>query len=324
MTFTIGAAIISANPGPALLTFIETELLALGYTLDDTVVMGARTHKVYKSAAAGNVAGKDWWLDIGYPTTGTGSRLTFQCFEGYNPTTHLGLRGPYNANNATIESTYFSRYGTQDYGLETNWAAASGTTDVGNLLQTASFVPYLMVDRDRIGLMMSHTATRLQYCGFFKPTAAHAAHAGAALYPLITVNLNVGGTTSGGISSNNVAATRMPRYSATDFPSSSFTQNGYGWSTLTTPANNAAIMTGGIFAQQNHPCVGETQLQDVPVIFGAYSWPSSTGVIVGYLDGVGFGWASSGLQRGDTTLIDGVNWHALSNVGNYGMFMRGN
>jgi hypothetical protein len=323
MTFNIGASITNANPGPAIWAYLDTLLLAEGYTFVDTVIVGARTHQVYKSAAAGNVQGLDWYLDIGYPTTGIASRLTFQALETYNAAADSGARGVYGAQDGTLEETFFSRFGATERTLE-SWQAGAGTNDMGNLLQTSAFVPYVMLNKDRIGLMMSHAPTRLMYTGFFKPTAQHAAHAGGALYPLISVNVNVGASMAGAVSGNNVAVTRMPRFTAAQFSSATWTQNAYGWSCVTVPANSIMLWGAGVFGQQNHPSLGETQMQELPVCFGAYSMTAYQGAVVGNLDGVGFGWAAAAVQRGDTTPVAGVNWHALAYQSGYAVFMRGN
>src|SRR6187402_1092437 len=110
MTYITGT-ITDANPGPLLYAAIETAAIALGYTLEDTVVIGSNTHKILKSAAAGNSRGQDWYLDINFATTGVVGGIRFAPFEGYNPATDQGIRGPYTISTTAIEQTYYSPFG---------------------------------------------------------------------------------------------------------------------------------------------------------------------------------------------------------------------
>jgi len=175
----------SATPGAALWTALDAELIALGFTLEDTVVIGARTHKVYKSAAAGNTRGVDWWLDFSYTTTGAGS-IMMAPFESYTPASDLGIRGPYSGNDVGFEAVNYSRFGATGSALETNWANTTSHTGLQMaLVASTAFIYRINASRDRVAVMLSNAPTQLLYCGFYTPTASALAYQGASCIPLL-------------------------------------------------------------------------------------------------------------------------------------------
>ncbi len=207
----ISGTLTSANPAADLYALIAPALTTAGYTLVDTVVISTRTHKVWKSAAADNVQNLDWFLDVAYTTTGVGS-VWLSPFEDFNPTTDLGFRGPYNASNASIEGTYYSRYGATGYALETNWATVSSNNNSIEA-STTSFGYWISITINRVIGLSTVSAAKTVYCGLFEPSADHVAHAGASLFPLIvgplTDSVGIDGTNT-----SNTMVTRAPKATA--------------------------------------------------------------------------------------------------------------
>lgn len=192
MTY-ISGTITNSDPGVALYALVDTAALAAGYTLVDTVVIGARTHKVYKSAAANNLAGKDWYLDVAYTTVGAG-HLWFTPFEDYVAATDLALRGPINLNGfgtgATPEATYWSKTGATGYALESaQWDIAAGNTRNQVNLTATAFGYWISITTNRVIAMTSNAATKPMYVGLFKPHSLYTATVGADLFPLVTMEM---------------------------------------------------------------------------------------------------------------------------------------
>jgi hypothetical protein len=291
-----------ANPGPLVHTALATKLLAQGWTLEDTVVIGARTHKVYKSAAAGNTYALDWYLDVSYPTTGVASGVLLAPFEGYTAASDVALRGPYTASNTTIDGTTYSRLGATTSALETNWANTTSHTSLDTPLSTSAFVINASVTRDRVVLLASTEPTQISYTGFYTPTAAHVTHAGAALFPLIMTRLNGSSdrVTSGTASAASAAVTRVPKLSTIQWAAS----------VIVTP--NTARLNGRIGGATSE---GDNQITTVPflVAIGAASINAPGASHVGELDGIQVGWADAAVARGDVVTIDGATF-TLSTV----------
>jgi hypothetical protein len=282
-----------ANPGPLVYTALATKLLALGWTLEDTVVIGARTHKVLKSEAAGNTYGLDWFLDISYPTTGVATGLMLAPFEGFNTSTDVATRGPHSVTGGTIDGTTYSRYGATTSALETNWANSGSYTILDTPLSTSAFVINASVTRDRVILLSSTEATQVSYCGFFTPTAAHAAHAGAAMFPLITVRLSGGSDRASANGTATAAAlTRVPKASTVN------------WAAHCVVGPNAMRMNGRVGGAASE---FDNQVTTVPFLVGtgAASWGNASAQI-GELDGVQCAWVDAAVVRGDVVTVDGV------------------
>lgn len=284
-----------ANPGPLLHTALATKLLALGWTLEDTRVIGARTHKVYKSAAAGNTYNRDWFLDISYPTTGVATGLMLCPFEGYDAGTGLATRGPYSSSSLTLDATTYSRYGAAASALETNWTNTASHTGLDTPLVTSAFNIYASVTRDRVIVMASTEPTQVAYTGFFTPTAAHVAHAGAAVHPLIMTRLSGAADRTSASSAGSVfaAVTRVPKLSTVN------------WISHCIVGANTMRMNGRVGGL---PSEGDNQITTVPflVAIGQTSWTTGFVSQIGELDGVQCAFADAAVTRGDVVTVDGV------------------
>jgi len=316
MTF-ISGSITDANPGPALYALIATPALALGWTLDDTVVIGSNTHKVLKSAAAGNTYGLDWFLDINYPTTGITGGMRFAPFEGYTAASDVGLRGPYSLSNTTIDATTYSRYGATTSALETNWANAAANTGLSATLSTSAFNYWVSITRDRIIVMTSLQTTSVFYAGFFTPTSQHTSHAGAALFPLVMckVVVNTNAATANGATAT-AAFTRIPKATSVNWQTSGLVgseMTAIGW------AFSGVVGTGA--SEFN----GLTRIAPLPVVMGAATITTSATALghVGYLDGLATGFVVGTAVRGDTVTVGSDTWYSTTVSSNTALFMAG-
>lgn len=292
----------SATPGAALYTALETELVSLGFTVEDTIVIGARTHKVLKSAAAGNTRGVDWWLDFSYTTTGAGY-IMMAPFEGFDPATNLGVRGPYGANDLGFETTNYSRYGASGSALETNWANSTSHTGLQvALVASSAFVYRIVASRDRVVVSLSNAPTQLLYCGFYVPTAAVLAYQSGSCVPLLVARLasNSNSGANATVGSVTAALTRMPKYidlSATYVP------QGQGWANSVLVYDNGAMRYGRA-GDLVHPAIGEVAY--TPFGVGVGNNGSGIGLgFVGTLDGVLGGWTSAPASLGDVVAYGG-------------------
>lgn len=279
-------------------------MLAQGWTLVNTVVISTRTHKILKSAAAGNVQNKDWYIDISYQTTGAGN-MVLAPFEDVASGGTSGIRGPYTNIDLSIETTYYSRFGTTPQTFESQWANTSGVGYAIPLVSSTNFVYWISVTRNRLIYTVS-SQSNIAYCGFYVPTAAHQGAAGASVFPLISTALASNGSalSSTSISSVTAAVTRLPKF--TDL-ASQVTQ--YGWSNSVTVGFYVG-MSAGMAGQQDHPAVGGTYLAPYFVMLGSgASGIDRFGSIVGYLDGIGSMPTAVSAIRGDTVTVDGVPWY---------------
>jgi len=205
----ISGTVTDANPGPVLYALMAPALTTAGYTLVDTVVVTTRTYKIWKSAAASNAQNLDWYLCVGYTTTGAAT-ISLTTFEYYDPATDLGYRGPYTATSTVIDATTSTRYGATGSALETNWWGPASTGNQTSLTTTA-FGYWISITADRVILLCSTAASVPMYAGLYEPDPQYTAKAAAKLYPLFTGQI-IGGTSLGGTPS--AALTRIPPMTA--------------------------------------------------------------------------------------------------------------
>lgn len=105
---TLGA---TASPASAILAVLDVDILAVtGWTRVETaLVSGTLTWNVYKSAAANNAQGADFFIAIGY-VTATPTDLVFTCFEQWNTGTKQATNYPPNAS--VIPTATYANPGT--------------------------------------------------------------------------------------------------------------------------------------------------------------------------------------------------------------------
>lgn len=326
MTFITGS-ITNANPGPALYTVIETAALADGWTLDDTRVIGANTHKVLKSAAAGNTYGLDWFLDINYPTTGITGGIRFAAFEGYTSGTGLAVNGPYTGSSTVIDPTTYSRFGSTGSALETNWYNTAAHTAMSNMLSTSAFTYWVSITRDRIIVMLTTQPSIIHYAGFYTPTAAHASHAGASMFPLITTRVTTtnSATTATSVSAASVATstaslTRIPKITSGNWNTNCST---WGGPQLVGTLGAGVIGSGGLSPSE---ITGETTVTPVPILAGsavAATVGTTPSAFIGTLEDVGGASVVATSVRGDTVTIGADTWYACTHATQFTLLFRG-
>jgi len=302
------------NPGAMFYAALAPALTTAGYTLVDTVVAGARTHKVWKCAAANNSAGLDWYLDVAYQTTGSGN-FWLMPMEQYDAATDTATRmvySSYDAANTTVEQTYYSRHGSLGATLEASqWQLKAGSaTQLCVQLTTGSFAYWVSVSGNRVAAMSSVLATNIVYAGMFIPTPQHITAAGAALFPLVAASIGPTGVAnqSNGTGAT-VALTRFPRILS---PMAGGWNSSYVNIEPMTPMTNLARLPLGEATTVN-------QKQVTPLmVTGSNTY--SVGGVLGTLDGVAGGGSTA--IRGDTLTVDGEAWVAASGASNTGLFMR--
>jgi len=286
----INGTVLDANPGPALHALMAPALTTAGFTLVDTVVISTRTHKVWKSPAASNVQNLDWYLDIGYTTTGAGT-IALVAFEMFDPATDLGYRGPYTASSAVIDPATGSRYGAAGFALETNWLPNAGTAGIQTSLTTTAFAYWVSATADRVILMCGGAPTVVMYAGFYSPDPLYAAKAGGLIYPLYA-----GKAAAGSSSTQSAALTRVPPLTG-----------GMNWqTTVETSFSTASLpqLPGSSTAAYPFVAVPVPVLGTNAVTLGRW----------GFLRDV-YGVPSSGVIRGDTATIGGAGYVLASTSG---------
>jgi hypothetical protein len=82
------ASMTSATPAKDLMTAIGTTLTTAGFTFVESTGTAPATASVYKSPAASNQFGQDWYLIL-KRTADAATALYYQVAEGYNALTHL-------------------------------------------------------------------------------------------------------------------------------------------------------------------------------------------------------------------------------------------
>lgn len=321
MTFDTNS-MTSANPAADLYTALASALSTAGFTLVDTVTISTRTHKVWKSAAAGNSMGLDWYLDVAYTTTGAGS-VWLGAFEDYVAGTDTGYRGPYNAaGSSTPDATYFSRYGATGSALETNWTHISN--NCGQVqTQTTAYAYWMSVTTDRVIMMTSVAPLNLTYCGFFDMYTPWANKIASAAYPLITALISSPaiinqGQHSAPSGSPQAALTRIPPVAASvnwaqvrvccawvDTINPLFTTGSVA--TLSSQVNGCAPGAPLGYVDSATVAYGDARYGGLLQIIGSYGTGGTELFTIGTLKDVAvfFGQA---VTRGDTIAISGTDW----------------
>lgn len=211
----INGSITDANPGPALYALLAPALTTAGYTLEDTVIISTRTHKIWKSAAANNRQALDWYLDVTYPTTGAGN-LTMQPMEYFDPATNMAYRMVFGGVASTaIDATTYSRHGATGYTLEDSnlgiLRANGGAPATAVTTSTSTFTYWIGVTGDRVVAMTSSNAMKVTYAGLYAPADPHKTWVGAASFPLVVGNFSDTAAGATSAASTYLGVTRLPK-----------------------------------------------------------------------------------------------------------------
>lgn len=297
----ITGTLSDANPGATIYALIETELLAEGYVLADTVVIGPLTHKIWRNPAANNPSAQDYYLDIFYNTAGAGT-VRFQLFEDYNATTKQMIRMATYASS--VDATYRS-YQAAGLALEsTNPARIFLTTS------TASFGYWILVTNKAIVSIGSVDPTYMGYLGLYDPYPEYAAAAGDLLLPLVSARM-VQGTSQPGGGQNPLGLTRIPPQPA---------GNGAPYSFVTQSALPQLSSTQVRLPTGNSIFGGGFVAADIEIVMPVPTSPARFGTLydVAILP------VDATIARGDTVSIDGNTWVLGSADNFYAHAMRTN
>lgn len=297
MTY-ISGTITNANSGATLYAALEPVLAGAGFTLEDTVVISTRTHKVWKSPAASNFRNQDWYLDITYPTAGTGM-FFMRPFEFFDAATDLAYRGPYAYGSRTSDATYYAPFGGTGYGLETSWVPNPASSSTGasghtgtSVLPSTAFGYWCSITSDRVILMTSVDPSWVLYCGLYTPSEQQVAASSSDVYPLVTTLLS-------GYSvaiSNAAASTRYPRYS---------TAANIAWANVFEVSQQLSILRPSRIPDGDTSASGGHVASPLHLVT-TVSAPAQSSW--GTLRDIRTCRAAPDVVRGDTVTIDGAQW----------------
>lgn len=147
MTYNSGS-LTSATPASALIAIMDATITAItGLSkVSAAIVVGTNTWNVYKSAAANNSFGSDFYFALGYNTT-TPTFVLMTVFEGWNSGTNLASNFAPNSTQIPVVTTW----------ANPNAAAAlpsTGTTmaflSCSTALTTTAFSYFYSVTNDRL------------------------------------------------------------------------------------------------------------------------------------------------------------------------------
>lgn len=88
MTYAVTNLPLSMSPAAAFSSTMKTLLVDGGFTFVETVVSGANSYDIYKSNAADNVQGADWYFQFSR-TSDAALTVNFNAAEQWNTTTKL-------------------------------------------------------------------------------------------------------------------------------------------------------------------------------------------------------------------------------------------
>lgn len=310
MGYKEGTIAATADSSAAMYAVLATELTAAGYTLVDTVTIGSRTHKVWKSPAASNALGQDWFLDVAYTLTGV-SPVYLMPFEQWDAAEKKAIRAPFWGPIALpVDAATGSRFGNTGYALEDgSWGGyyqAGGQWCPLIVTASATFAYYLHVTADRI-IMHSQASGETCYVGLLKPSAELLAVPSYIPFPLYTVKWN----------SNAVS------------PTPADGGQGCGLSRMT-PAP-ASIIFNNIVPSVPAACVIPKRAVDplpprlYPIAVAsnvAVGNSSYQNLIFGTLDGLYSARVEATVQRGDRVTVGVDEYVILRGTGNAGWLVK--
>lgn len=319
MTY-ISNTLTDASAPSVIASAMHTALLAEGYTLEDTVVIATRTHKVYLSPAGGNAEGLDWYLDVAYTTTGTGS-IWLGTFETYDKVAHTAGLGPYDGSGVSPDPVEFSRYGAAKYALETNWTHVSGNAAQIETQATA-MAYWISITPDRVIAMTSTNAVKVVYAGHVDPYVPWktkcAATAPGKWNPLAVATING----PNAFSPYGVGVVQVTRHPPVATVYGSFDCARIRSSSSSSSSSVGGVGVGGVSGHVDTgwaPYLAGGPLGEriqITLLRDNSSW-GGYGHAAGHLHDVArFGTsAATSVTRGDTVTIDGDTWVLASATG---------
>lgn len=200
MAYSTGT-INDANPGPVLLTALQTAMTGVGWVFVRDIVVTTNTYKVMKSPAAANSFGADFYVVLKVNTTGTGN-ITFAAMEVWDDTALLAQRYIPSTSPALPTSTFAF---TDSTGVA---VSSNALAYIAVCAYTASqaFSYYLTVTADRVIFAMRNGAADFgAYVGLYDSYLTTTDDP----FPLCCVPMTTSGSTSNSPVSGG--ATREPR-----------------------------------------------------------------------------------------------------------------
>jgi hypothetical protein len=355
MTYITGT-LTDSNAPATLYGSIATALTTAGYTLEDTVVITTTTWKVWKSPAASNSANLDWYLFVGYTTTGAGT-VRFYCSEGYTAATDLVIRGVKGLNSVSTSNgsnAYYARYDNAGLSWDVATGSPYGSTgmainavnlgwdtttfcDRQILAPATSFGYWISITTNRVIALGSGAPTEAVYTGLYAPSqeyidvaAANTAITPATpiIFPLVSAILTF--TSQGGQHQQGTRSFAMISRlggipSAPTMPAGTSTSNFAYWTDTV-----QVVQTGYPFARL--PDGLGNGLTTIPgwstraAVRKTQLWfiPASTAgsLPLGTLYGAYHVGATVTVTRGDTTTIGGVAAVLSSPAGGYSILFE--
>ena len=192
MPYTASSQGAQANCASVFMATLDPLLVAAGYVFVEEVANVNQKVRVYKSPAASNFFGQDWFLIVRRDTD-PDTNILFSVTEQYNSTTHLCFN--YAPSGASLVPT--AQFAVNDGTGKAPYSTSLGWR--GCLITTAAFNYWCSLTPDRVVIAIRYGTTDTGvYVGLyddFHPAAA-------SPFPLITTQQQPGG--SGGY------ATREP------------------------------------------------------------------------------------------------------------------
>jgi hypothetical protein len=106
MSYTATTQGADANPAATFMTTLDTILVAAGFTAVETWTSGNYTAIIYKSPAASNVQGADWYLNV-LRSSNSSSVVSFGVAEAWNTSTKkFTSYAPANITTQTPTATF--------------------------------------------------------------------------------------------------------------------------------------------------------------------------------------------------------------------------
>lgn len=187
MTYKTGS-ITSATPAKALFDLIDPDLVAVGYTRVETgLASGGVTWAVYKSPAASNFFGADWYFALGYDTSA--QTTLYSCvMEDWDATNDLAIRFAPSTTGLVPGTGYITP--------QSPAALPAGFT-LSHLLPTTAFTYAYSALIDRLALA-AWTGTTTSRFGWYVGLYDSFYSTADDPFPLVIVNISLVSAASAG------------------------------------------------------------------------------------------------------------------------------
>jgi hypothetical protein len=202
MSFTASSIGATANCAKALADAIHPLLTAAGFTHVEDWTSSTKTARIYKSPAASNSFGSDWYLNV-YRSSDTATGLSLFVAEAYNGTTKRFTNFAPNTQSLTPTASFaVNDTGVLPDGSGGSVAAMSTSYPIG--VGTGGYQYWLSAHPNRVVLATRvGTTDCATYAGLYDDTL----QSSGSPFPLVTCALDTQASTS---TSSGGRATREP------------------------------------------------------------------------------------------------------------------